>query len=331
MKPRSSISAADLLRAFQALRIRDWWSYVIPPVMAIAYLGLLTSKVPLKTEHAWILLVLLLSSVAMASFGFLLNQWTDRAEDALAGKPNTTQGLHPAPVHTMLLLSASLALAPWLFQPWHPWLWVLLGLQLLSLLLYHIPPVRAKNHLVAAVLLDSSYSSLWYPLLAWSLFQPLFAPGLVLLISWCLARGLRNILLHLFNDAQSDARAGRTTLAHRLTPQSLQRLLLLLFLAETVLGVAWLHLVGAPDLLTAGYALWSAGALAYALQKKMSYASLEALNHGWELVLPYGAVLLLALASSQPWLLLHALLFPRPFAFAFRSLRTRFNSARAQP
>jgi hypothetical protein len=309
----------SLIFVYRALRIGDWWSYIIPPILAIGYLSLLKRGSQLYPSDALMLLCLLLSSVGMGCFGFLLNQWTDREEDSRAGKLNTASNLSSGQVYSLFAVTTGMAIAPWVFISLNPVQWTLIALQFISLLLYHIPPVRAKNYSLSAILLDSSYSSLFYPLLAWSLFQECFNPLDGILVGWCLARGSRSYLLHLLQDAPFDARSGRSTLAHQINVKKI--IVNIIYPLEATLGMLWLIGQNYSLILLLLYGLWSLLAFNHVLQKNMTIPALQSFSHFWEIILPYSVLILLAVVDWQPWLLIHVVLFPRPIIYGYRYLK----------
>jgi len=321
----------NIVNAASALRVGDWWSFVIPPILGIGYMGILVQDNSISNRHALSMLLLLLSTVGMASFGFLLNQWTDREEDALGGKQNTTANLAFRPVLGLLILSALLASLPWCFHDFSLLQWTCIGLQFGTLLIYHVPPIRAKNHSVLAVLLDSLYSSVFYSLLAWSLFQELQSAQTMLLLVWCFGKGLRNIILHQIQDQSADAASGRITLAHRFGLRSLRTaVLLVIFPAETFAGIIWMAAVDVPMAVLALYTGWSLVAFIQAISNDGESPKLSALNHGFELILPYSTIALLMWKDPKWWFFLHFLLFPRPFVFLYRHFKIRLKKVQEQ-
>jgi 4-hydroxybenzoate polyprenyltransferase len=243
-------------------RAGEWWAYKFAPILATAYATATLAGVPLLPLLPQ-LLGLLLAFTVGASYVSIINDWTDRADDAAAGKANRlarTSG----PVVALLL---GLCLAAGLGCGWYFWqLRPMAGLLYLgawvAYSLYSLPPFRLKKRGLAGVLADAAGAHIFPQLLTAVLLnhwagRPV--PGLWLLAvgGWALGCGVRNILWHQLGDAANDAQAGVETfvtrrgrtaarrLAHCLAfPLEIMSFSLLLFLSQQLLPVLLLGLYG---------------------------------------------------------------------------------------
>jgi 1,4-dihydroxy-2-naphthoate octaprenyltransferase len=161
-------------------------------------------------------LTLLAALVPGAVYVSVVNDLTDRAEDAAAGKHNRLAG-RSAPAAALLLalpVTAGLAFA---------WAWRDDPLLLIPYLgawtafsLYSLPPVRLKARGVAGVLADASGAHLFPTLLAVAIVfrasgtspDPAWLTATSL---WALAYGLRGIVWHQLTDAEADRAANVRT------------------------------------------------------------------------------------------------------------------------
>ena len=101
-------------RALALSRAGEWWEYKLVPIFGIFYATALYLKLPIL----WLwpaALTLLLALVPGAVFVSLINDLTDKAEDAAAGKRNRMAGRsggEAAPRSTRLPSSRTAANAP---------------------------------------------------------------------------------------------------------------------------------------------------------------------------------------------------------------------------
>ena len=232
-------------------RASVWWPHIAPPAFAIAFFAMGASSVASASEALWRLSDFTASLLGTAAFGYFLNDCADIEPDRRAGKRNTAAGFSPFP--RLLLLFALLfsGAAPWWWlapvAPLAFGLWVLL---VVCLAAYSVPPLRLKTRPLPGVFCDMAYGHLLPALVALALFAPLGdtwnkdgALALFFLIIWLVLKGLRNILLHQFQDRAADKRFGERTFVVKYgaaaTSLLLNRLLIPLeILSLMALGVA---------------------------------------------------------------------------------------------
>lgn len=308
-------------------RISEWWEFKLAPPLAIAYAAALHAGSTPWGALAAIGLVLT-ALVPGAIFVSVLNDLTDRADDARAGKPNRqTDAGRAGPV---ALIGACLA-AGIAFM----WLWrddLLLvasyGAGWLAYAAYSIPPLRTKQRGLAGALCDAIGANVVPALLAALLVaRELGAPPAMIWLGpialWALCFGLRGILWHQMGDLPADLASGTRTAVVRLGPERVVRLAkLLIFPVELAMACLWLPQAGplALGMSAFGFALYFHLLSERIDRFEMSVTLVRAqprsflmLHEFYDALLPLA--LLLAGAITQPLNLLlaaaHVALFPR--------------------
>jgi 4-hydroxybenzoate polyprenyltransferase len=210
-------------------RAGEWWANKFSPLLATFYatVGLLGgSLLPLLGRLLGLVAALLVGAIYVS----IINDWTDLAADAAAGKTNRLAG-RPAWFVGLALGGCLLVGSAFGWYFWHlshvvAWLylaaWVVYSL-------YSLPPVRLKARGLAGALADASGAHLLPQLLVVAAVQAWLGravPGAwwVAVGTWALACGLRGIVWHQLGDAAADAQAGVQTLVVRWGAGRTQRL-----------------------------------------------------------------------------------------------------------
>lgn len=206
-------------RLAAAMRAGEWWEYKIAPILAVFYAtSLLAGASILSLVPS--LLLLLAALVPGAVYVSVLNDLTDRDEDAKAGKVNRMAGasLSLALATMVPAVAAGLAVAwAWRADP------LLLGFYLAAwtaFTLYSLPPFRLKARGLAGLAADASGAHLFPTLVAAVFaFRAAGAPADYLWLSavglWAFGTGLRGILWHQLLDREADEAAGVRTFVQR--------------------------------------------------------------------------------------------------------------------
>jgi 4-hydroxybenzoate polyprenyltransferase len=203
----------------QLVRAAEWWEYKLVPIVAAFYATAIFLRVTLFA--LWpAALMLLLSMMPGAAFVSVINDYSDREEDRIAGKPNRMSNVPPGLVAALIAITAGAGL---LFS----WLWhddpLLLDCYVaawVAFSIYSLPPFRFKSRGFAGVLCDACGSALFPTLVAVLLVfraaaRPLDMVWLAIIAAWALAFGLRGILWHQLMDVENDRTAGVRTFATR--------------------------------------------------------------------------------------------------------------------
>lgn len=201
------------------IRLDNWWCAKIPPLLAVAYLQILSGGLGLS-RAATLLACFLFSIACVAAFGHVVNDLFDIEVDRRAGKPNAVAGLPP---RWPVLIAAGFALAGFLPGPlvgYSQEAYLLLLLNYLWPTVYSVPGIRLKERGLWGVLCDAAGSHVTPTLFALALFADPNASGWsgpwtgpVLLVVWSAVQGLKGILNHQVADRENDEKAGVTTFA----------------------------------------------------------------------------------------------------------------------
>ncbi|MGE0639866.1 MAG: UbiA family prenyltransferase [Thermoanaerobaculia bacterium] len=337
----------------ELVRLPDWWHSKLPPLLAVAYLGLAGPPAVPPGRGFVLLLLFLASAIATAAWGHLLNDVADIEPDRRAGRPTRIGRLPRSVARLLLALLLAAAVAPWPFLPASPFARGAFAFELLLLAIYALPPLRLKERGAAGLVVDALYGHA----LPMAIVVGLFAPGAgsaaaatgrwasygattvaMALVLWKLAQGLCGALASQIADRRNDRRSGTTTwVATPERPRALvaRRILLrLLFPAQLALFVAALAAL-APrwPLLPVAYLLFLAARLVriHGVWKRTTafyrrgYPGYALLNDFHERWLPLFALAGLV-ASDRAWLPLaaaHLLLFRSGVGDLLRALFPR--------
>lgn len=201
--------------SFWSFRAADWWEFKLAPLTAFFWVAAL-ARGPLLDSTLQALLLAAAVAVA-AAFVSALNDATDLAVDAAAGKPNPMAGRTPATRAAVIAVPAAAGmLVAYLWRGDVPLLFAYLG-SYAAFLLYSVPPVRLKQRGALGAAADAAgahlFPTLTALLLGWKATGA--APDPTLLAAggaWSFGYGLRGILWHQLADAEADRRAAVRTL-----------------------------------------------------------------------------------------------------------------------
>jgi 4-hydroxybenzoate polyprenyltransferase len=235
------------------LRTADWWASKIPPLLAVAYAGFLLGDIPAPIALP-ALLRLLLAILAVAGYGYVLNDVFDIDEDRRRGKANRVATLKRWQQAALLLLLASLALAPLVRGPFSTVSTFLAVMNLALPMLYSIPPIRLKErgilgliadamgvHVVPALFFAVSIAGLSERSGGWRMPGFIAATGF-----WALVAGLRGIIVHQMVDRRSDLDAGVKTFAGGIDPRTARNVLVRIIFPAELLALSILLLMIVP-------------------------------------------------------------------------------------
>ncbi|HZG09243.1 MAG TPA: UbiA family prenyltransferase [Allosphingosinicella sp.] len=329
-KIRSIAAGRDLARhsgparLAEVARASEWWEFKLVPLFAMFYATALVAGAPLH-DLGWAALTLMAAIVPGAAYVSIVNDLTDRKEDAAAGKANRLANRSGAAV--ALLIAVPISIGLFFAWTWRNDLTLLLPYLAAwaAFTLYSVPPFRLKTRGVAGVLADASGAHLFPTLVAVMLVirsAGVEANAVWLAASslWALAYGLRGIIWHQLLDDEADRRAAVDTFVQRSERRSI--IILARWIIFPIELCAFSILLSQmpswlPILFLGGYGIM--------VRRKLKLFRLDAvivepkerhliiLNEYYDLFLPLA--LLVACAWRWPWdaaaLLLHFLLFPR--------------------
>lgn len=214
-----SVAARLGARIRDLSRAEGWWEFKAGPILAMAYAAAWIEWIPLH-EHVPTLIGIVVSLTALAAAANVLNDYTDLADDAAAGKSNRLAGRPPWFAPAVLAGLASVGAATVAAMPidarargWY-------AANALAFVLYSVPPARLKIRGYLGILADAAGAHVLpglyavYALAASADVIP--GPGIVALLAiGALAYGLRGILWHQLTDYENDAKTGGHTFVCR--------------------------------------------------------------------------------------------------------------------
>lgn len=240
-----------LTRAHGAVRAGDWWAYKIPPLLITAYAGALRFEL---APVAWTMVGIAIAAIlAVAVYGYVLNDVCDIEADSRSGRPNRMATVSWPVRAGLLAISAAVALALAASGGDRVML-ALVAANLLLPTLYSVPPVRLKGRGVFGALADAGgVHALPMALVARAVtVDAVASPELVAAfvwsaIGWAALAGFRGIIVHQVADLQADTLADVTTFAGRLGVTRARRLALRLVFPLELVALALFLVIVLPS------------------------------------------------------------------------------------
>ena len=228
-------------------RVLNSWQQKGSFILIFPLIVALQAQIPVVVflyHFIWALITLL----GLITLGYLSHDLSDLGEDRAANKVNLWQE-HKIEGLCLLLLISWPALAPWYILPKQAYSYLLLGLELLCIVLYALPPFRLKSHPYLSVALDAIYAYSIPSVLAAYTFYLVSGSrvDLVLMIlwgGWATLVGIRHYLNHLCLDLVHDRQSGRSTLPMKYGVSQIRS-----FMSEGLL-VAEISLIGSSLIYT---------------------------------------------------------------------------------
>jgi 4-hydroxybenzoate polyprenyltransferase len=211
-----------LKKLYASFRAHEWWSYKIPPVLAIGY-----ATVWLSGGQLWDYLpnfgVFLVAATLAAIYVSTINDYFDISIDLAAGKKNRLASWTPAArlmwIAVIFLLAAVMV---YFFIPrdWSLFSYVMIGL---VFTLYSMPPFRLKERALWGVLCDAlgahGFATLFLVAYISSIADiPSWTAWWWSVWIWAICVGLRGILWHQYSDRMHDLATKTQTLAVKIPP-----------------------------------------------------------------------------------------------------------------
>lgn len=216
--PARAVSSFTRIRRglIDLVRADEWWHYKLVPIVSVFYataLVLHASLISMSTSA----LLLLLAIVIAAVYASAINELTDRADDAAAGKRNRAVD-RPGAVAALFFVALFGGITfAWIWRRDAP-LCAFYVATLLAFTLYSVEPIRLKKRGPAGVICDAAGEQM-FPALTAALLashgarRGLSAAWVASITVWALAVGLRGIVWHQLSDLENDRAAGLRTFA----------------------------------------------------------------------------------------------------------------------
>ena len=302
------------------IRIKDWWSHILPPVLLFFYAGISNYSIG-NNNIIQLTIALIFISILTAIIGYYLNDLFDIKDDLLAHKFNFVA----AQTTTFKLLFPILIIAIiFLFYLYlnrfcnlfeQQIFFSFFSLNVLLFMVYSIPPLRLKSNPIASLIIDALYSGTIFYIMAFILVQKATNDNyliLLLIFSFGFLRGVRNYLSHIVIDFDNDLKAKHQSLATKFGKLKIQIIantmypFELLFIALFVYFTIPKLIIPALILLVIFFIKW----LFSITQNKANY--LSSLNDLYEIWLPLLLLLNVVYLNHSLYILLiiHTILFP---------------------
>jgi GT2 family glycosyltransferase/4-hydroxybenzoate polyprenyltransferase len=313
---RSRVGAlAKITRAAGALRTNQWWGHMLGPIVAFACLQIGWRSVAPGVGMGRAV-ALLVCTIGLACYGYVVNDASDIEADRIAGKTNSMAGRSTAVRAAIILVCAFVGALPWLIVPL-PRLALapLLGGYLVPIL-YSVRPFRFKERDLLGPIADASNAFVLPSLFTMALYAPLGDPAgpawlmVVGGVLWTAAFGLRAIVKHQIDDAENDRATGTRTLVLRVGVARAHREMGRVLFPIEIVGLV---------LLIATVALWSWGTVVLCVGAFAAFQALRLrgiitqrvatvpLSWGgwmyWQQIWP-ALIVSVALWVSSPWFVL---------------------------
>jgi len=216
---------------FFDLRLKQVFNYKVPFILSTSYLCILLLNIS-APKSLMTLCLYLVSVFGTGGFGYLVNDYYDKANDYRLRKNNFVNRIGSPHLWRYFLLFIFLGWVPWIFLPHNKINLTLLFMLYLLFILYSRPPIRLKDKKILGILTDSLYAHFipciitiyTFCLIGNSLpfsIVSLFAP----LLLWQFLLGIRNISLHQLMDLTHDREINAKTWGVHLGANKLKALL----------------------------------------------------------------------------------------------------------
>lgn len=278
--------------------------------------------------------------ISISTFGYLFNDWCDIDTDRLSGKNNILSN-KPAVLRAILVFfPLAVGIYAWKLLNANAWANFFMGLQILALTVYSLPPFRLKARSIWGALADAFYGHINPALITLSAFLPqpivwnLFAILFLIVLLGCLSlKGFRNILTHQIEDRKKDRKAQINTFANTIGALNALDLVNFLLWFENVftLVLGILLIILFPPLITAWllfpaitYLKFSGWKLPYLPKRQLRFKFLYYLNDFYEAWLPFFLLIVLVVKKPTfyPLLIFHVVLFPRFVTGLIKDIKT---------
>lgn len=221
------------------LRWNNWWYSFIPFISGLVYLSALSMELELNMRLLLSVILFIVSAIGFASLGYSINEYFDKNDDIIAGKRSSFL-ISDKQRLLFILISALIAISPWIFLPIGTYTYFLIILEITLFLLYSAPPFRLKKTWWLAGWVDAAYAYVvpfWLIFHTFSLFiDYTFSRDIVLLFTTALyLTGFRNITVHQLKDISGDKKTGTITLPLRLGLHPTKVILWLILAIEVII------------------------------------------------------------------------------------------------
>lgn len=222
-------------KLLKLLRWDDWYDSKLP-LFFLAYYYLLLIHHEVQLQNLVLLLPLGGFFVSLASFGYMLNDYSDKFVDRISGRENVMDSLNNW--QEILALVSALSIGLVVFIPFYQYklATITLFFSYLSSVLYSTYPFRLKEKGIWGIICVSLSQRVFPILIVFAIFEHFRLDTLIFsIISFLI--GFRWILVHQLLDRNKDMQANVRTFAASEGLESTYNLLLLSFAIEIISAV----------------------------------------------------------------------------------------------
>jgi 4-hydroxybenzoate polyprenyltransferase len=230
-----------MVKLLKLIRWDDWYDSK-PPLFFLAYYYLLLIYFEVQLERLALLLPLSIFCVALASFGYMLNDYCDRFIDRISGKENVMSCLPNW--QQMLALTIALFISLTSFIPFYQYkiAIILLFLSYLFSILYSASPFRLKEKGMWGIICATLAQWVFPLLIVFAIFEH-FRPDAAFFALLSFLIGVRWMMIHQFLDRDKDIQANVQTFVSTKAPETTYDMMLFFFATEIVSAVALVGII----------------------------------------------------------------------------------------
>ena len=222
-------------KLLKLVRWDDWYDSKLP-LFFLAYYYLLFIRHEVQLQNLVLLLPLGGFFVSLITFGYMLNDYSDKFVDRISGKDNAMNRLNNW--QQILALVSALVISLVVFIPFYQYKMATITLffSYLSSVLYSIYPFRLKEKGIWGIICASLAQRVFPILTVFAIFEHFRLDTLIFsIISFLI--GVRWILIHQLHDRNKDMQGNVKTFAVSEGLESTYNLLLLSFVMEIISAV----------------------------------------------------------------------------------------------
>ena len=218
-----------------ANRTKDWWQPKAGNLLAILYLaaGHFTLNF---LQFSYALIPSLITILGIGLSTYIINDWIDLPTDRIANKKNMLINLSVGKRFLFLILAVATAFVPWIFLPITSITLLLIGIEVLLVIFYSVPPIRLKTRGFLGVITDALYAYAIPAVLAYYTFSvfneqktTIYEFNFIALFVWQLFTGIFNMSLHQLEDYDNDRMTKTKTWSIKIGKLKTRKIMMLVF------------------------------------------------------------------------------------------------------
>ena len=225
---------------------RNWAIFYYNSIIENLFIFFVIALVQRDFSSAFLLkmVAFILFSLFCTTYGYLINDFSDRRLDAVHGKPNTFYGDSPSKAVGVLIsvfIGSALFAWPFMGNRWFLGLW---AFWFFIATFYSLPPLRFKERGKLGLVLVVFAQRVIPALLLFAAFQFTHPVLFWVLLNYVLIKGLNSDINHQLEDYENDLRTQTRTSAVVLGPQRLENVFRLTLYYERLAMLLVLMVLG---------------------------------------------------------------------------------------